>query len=47
MLIISVGISTVVCQRRYHAAQDTRAMFSQANVELRVVEEAVEKYENQ
>lgn len=47
MLIISVGISAVVCQRRYHAAQDTRAMFAQANVELRVIEEAVEKYENQ
>ena len=47
MLIISVGIRRVVCQRRYHAAQETRDMFSKAGVELVVVEDKTESYERQ
>ncbi len=47
MLIITVGIKKVVCKRRYHAAQDTRSMFDEAGVELVVVEDLVEHYENQ
>ena len=47
MLIISVGIVRVVARRRYHAAHETREMFQAAGVELVVLEEAVEQYENQ
>jgi len=47
MLIISVGIRRVVAQRRYHAAQDTREMFSNAGVGLVVLKDAVEEYEGQ
>lgn len=47
MLIISVGITKVIAQRRYHAAQETREMFELANVELIVVEDETETYENQ
>ena len=44
MLLLSVGISRVVCRRRYHAASDTRAMFRDAGVELVVIEDATEEY---
>jgi dCMP deaminase len=47
MLIISVGITRVVAQKRYHAAQDTRDMFRDAGVQLDVLEEAVEEYRDQ
>ena len=47
MLIVSVGIKKVVAQRRYHAAQETRDMFRDAGVEMVVVEDTVETYENQ
>jgi dCMP deaminase len=47
MLILSVGITRVVCLRRYHAGQDTRDLFAEAGVELDVLEDAVESYSNQ
>lgn len=47
MLIVSVGIKKVVAHRRYHAAQETRDMFSEAGVEMVVVEDALETYKNQ
>jgi dCMP deaminase len=47
MLIISCGITRVVAQKRYHAAQETRNMFEQAGVELVVKEDQVESYREQ
>ncbi|MFN8389036.1 MAG: cytidine/deoxycytidylate deaminase family protein [Bdellovibrionota bacterium] len=47
MLILSVGITRVVCRKLYHAGQDTRNMFALAGVELRVFEDAIESYPNQ
>lgn len=47
MMIISVGITKVVCKRRYHAAQETRDMFAQAGVELEVVIDELQSYEKQ
>ena len=47
MLITSVGIKRVVPKRRYHAAQDTRDLFAEAGIELEVVEDRVEQYDNQ
>ena len=47
MLIISVGIVRVVAQRRYHAAQETREMLHATGIELVVVENTLESYENQ
>jgi len=47
MMIIGVGIKRVVCQKKYHAAQDTKEMFEKAEVELEVVDDKVEEYENQ
>lgn len=34
MFIISTGITRVVAQHRYHAADDTRRMFEHVNIEL-------------
>ena len=47
MLIISSGISKVVAQKRYHAAQESREMFEIAGVELVVLQEETESYTNQ
>ena len=47
MLIISAGIIKVIAQRRYHAAQETREMFKLAGVELVIIEDEMETYENQ
>ncbi len=47
MLIISCGITHVVAQKKYHAAQETRDMFAQAGIELVVIEDETESYSNQ
>ncbi|MGD9487551.1 MAG: cytidine/deoxycytidylate deaminase family protein [Calditrichaceae bacterium] len=47
MLIISVGITRVVAQKKYHAAEETRELFKQAGVELTVVDDKVESYADQ
>ena len=47
MLIISTGITKVIAQRRYHAAQESREMFQEAGVELVIVENETQTYENQ
>lgn len=47
MLIISVGITRVVCRSRYHAGQDTRDLFREAKVELVVLEDKITQYEQQ
>jgi dCMP deaminase len=46
MLIINCGIKRVVAQKRYHAAEWSREMFAQAGVELTVLEDDVQEYEN-
>ena len=47
MLIIAVGIRRVVCEKRYHAGEETRAMFARAGVALEVIEDAIEEYSTQ
>jgi dCMP deaminase len=47
MLIVSVGISRVVCRKRYHAGGDTRELFAEAGIELIVRDDSVEQYSNQ
>jgi len=46
MMIISAGIKKVVCMKKYHAAEKTRELFKQAGVELVVIADEEEKYEN-
>lgn len=47
MLIASCGIVRVVAQKRYHAAQDSRLIFEQAGIELRVYSDECERYDKQ
>lgn len=47
MLIISCGIKKVVAKSMYHAAQETRDMFTQAGVNMVVLENTVENYDHQ
>jgi len=47
MMIINAGIKRVVCEKRYHADDDTKQMLKQARVELIVLNDKVEKYRRQ
>lgn len=44
MLIINSGIKKVVCERRYHAGQESEEMFKSAGVELIHIHEEIQKY---
>ena len=46
-IIVNAGIKRVICQKRYHAAKDSRKMLKEAGVMLEVLDENVEKYSNQ
>jgi dCMP deaminase len=46
-MIINSGIIRVVCEKRYHAAQETRTIFKQAKIRLEVLDNKIEKYSNQ
>ncbi|MBR9683056.1 AAA family ATPase [Candidatus Woesearchaeota archaeon] len=46
-LIINAGITRVVCEKRYHAAQLSREIFKEAGIKLNVVFDETEKYTNQ
>ncbi|MDR0301063.1 MAG: cytidine/deoxycytidylate deaminase family protein [Treponema sp.] len=47
MLIINCGIKRVVCQRRYHAGEESIEMFKKAGVIIEHLIDEVQKYENQ
>ncbi|MEA1910882.1 MAG: cytidine/deoxycytidylate deaminase family protein [Spirochaetota bacterium] len=47
MLIINCGIVRVVCENRYHSADESEEMFKQAGIKLDYVSEDVLKYTKQ
>jgi len=47
MIIIRVGIVRIVAKRRYHTDKLSVEMFKQAGVQLDILEDVVEEYENQ
>lgn len=47
MLIINCGITRVVCENRYHSADESEGMFKQAGIQLDYVSEEVLKYTKQ
>ena len=47
MLIINCGIVCVVCENRYHSADESEEMFKQAGIQLDYVSEDVLKYKEQ
>lgn len=46
-LAINAGIKRVVCKKRYHAGHDSRQMLKDAGVELEVVHDEEEQYDQQ
>lgn len=47
MMIINCGITRVVCEKKYHAGQESEEMFRDAGVELVFMDENIERYDNQ
>lgn len=47
MLIINCGISRVVCEKKYHAGEESEKMFAEVGVGLEYVNEEVLKYDEQ
>lgn len=46
-MIVNCAIKRVVCERRYHAAAQTRDLFKRAKVRLEVLSKEVTKYKDQ
>ncbi|MBI2140710.1 cytidine/deoxycytidylate deaminase family protein [Candidatus Woesearchaeota archaeon] len=46
-LLISSGIKKVVCEKRYHAAKESREMLDEAGVKLEVLQDTIEEYAGQ
>lgn len=44
-MIINVGIIRVVCEKDYHASEESKRVFKEANIELIILDQTVEKYE--
>ncbi len=47
MLIINTGIVRVVCQKKYHAGEESEAMFKEAGIQLDFLSEELLKYDGQ
>jgi dCMP deaminase len=47
MLIINCGIVRVVCQKRYHDADDSEEMFAKVGIKLEYVSREIEQYDSQ
>ena len=47
MLIINTGIKRVVCQMKYHAGEESEAMFKEAGIQLDFLSEEILKYDKQ
>ena len=46
-MIINSGITEVICEKQYHAAQESRKLLKQAGIKLTVLYEELESYTNQ
>lgn len=44
MLIISCGITRVVCERKYHAGAESEELFKQAGVHIEFVHDEIQSY---
>lgn len=45
-MIINCGIKRVVCEKNYHGAQETAGMFEIAGIELEVLKDEMQTYDN-
>ncbi len=44
MLIISCGISRIICQRKYHAGSESEELFAQVGIQVEFVHDEVQSY---
>ena len=44
--ILSAGIKRVVCQKRYHAGQDSERIFLEAKLKIEIIDDEVMTYSN-
>ncbi|MDC7126088.1 MAG: cytidine/deoxycytidylate deaminase family protein [Spirochaetales bacterium] len=47
MLIINCGIKRVVCEKKYHAGEESEKMFAEVGISLEYVDDEVLKYSDQ
>jgi len=47
MLIINCGIKRVVCERKYHAGQESEEMLQKAGISIEFVFDEIQQYEKQ
>ena len=47
MLLINCGIARVVCERRYHAGDESERLFKEAGILLEFKHQDIQEYENQ
>lgn len=47
MLIINCGIERVVCERKYHAGEESEAMFKEVGIELKYMHDDIQQYSGQ
>ena len=47
MMIINCGIERVVCEKKYHAAQESEQMFQEAGIQLEYFSEEIVQYSQQ
>jgi len=47
MLIINTGIKRIVCQNKYHTAEESEAMLQEAGIKLDYLSEDILKYDKQ
>lgn len=46
-MIVNCGIKRVVCNKKYHAAADTRELFKKAKIKFKVLSQEIQEYKNQ
>ncbi len=44
MLLINCGIERVVCEKKYHAGEESEQMFKEVGIELKILNPEIEKY---
>ena len=44
MLVISAGITRIVCEKKYHAGAESEEMFKQVGIQLDYFDDTVEEY---
>lgn len=46
-MIVNCGIKRVICEKRYHAAEQTRDLFKKAEVKFKVILQEITRYKDQ